>query len=185
MGLNYENFTDTEWSWILLIERLRGLTLDEIKTFIGCKDNDLIDHWCKTRSYKQAVRCSNMPVKERVYLYMDMALRNEDPFFTPAVLADIFESNEECVQREVEQWHRDVESHRHFPWECGFGMNGHGCGVRGSWFNPIMENGLCLQCNADRNDWPIELWRTNGQMVALLFEWGLIESEMIAERYTT
>lgn len=183
MGLSYKNFTDTEWDWVILIERMRGLNKKELQDFIGCGRKIIDKHWPRTLTYSSVIYSRVLSVNERVYRYMDIAYCAKEPCFTPEVLAELLDADPDYIGRLMAEWHEDVECYQHFPVECGFGMDGKGCGMRGSKINPILENGLCMECNAEEKGWPLDVWRENGQMVALLHQWGLMEDHEVAERY--
>jgi hypothetical protein len=169
-----EQLTSTEWQTIILIERLRRLSKRDIRDLVGCSYSDFKLHWEEFAEsggmeYLKNTRSGHKTPKEEVYLYMDYAFKDGSVPLSAGVLADVFDSNERDVQQYIEQWEADVNAHAHFPM-C------RSCGVRGDKWNPTLENGVCLQCNAGIHRWPLEQWKESGRYVALLYHWGLIDN---------
>jgi hypothetical protein len=86
----------------------------------------------------------------------------------------VFHTELEKVEELMKQWDTDVRLHRHFP-VCKT------CRMRGGRTNPILENMVCLICNARAKGWPLDKWRENGQLVALFYKWGLIPANQVSE----
>ena len=177
----YGILTDNEWYMILLIERLRGLSLGDIAEWLECGMHIIEEHgdWEAFRmgggpmylSYKPS---AGKDLDYRVGVYLDATLVQGLVPLRDAVLADIFEASPEDVAACRQEWERQVRSKKRWPrcLECTF---------RGNAMNPILENGLCLECNADRYGWPLSVWRQNGQYVALLYNWDLIDGAIVAD----
>lgn len=170
-------FTPTEWAWVLYMERLRGLTKKQITETIGCDRNDLEKHWGITLPYARVFAYSRASLDRKVTYYLDVTCRTGEPALTTAELASLMGATEEEVQGITDVWNEEVSSGKRWPIPCAR------CRIVGTWHNPIMENNHCLQCNGQDRGWPLEEWRENGQMVALLHSWGLVPDSQVAERY--
>jgi hypothetical protein len=178
---SYDDLTDDEWYMIILIERLRGLSLGDIVEWLDCGLHIIEEYgnWEAFRTgegpqYLAYKPSTGRELDYRVGCYMDATLVQGLVPLRPEVLADIFEADVEDVTACIEAWKEAVSTRERWPrcLQCTF---------RGSAMNPILENGLCLECNADREGWPIEMWRSNGQYAALLYSWDLLEDEVVAD----
>lgn len=177
----YDVLTDNEWYMILLIERLRGLSLGEIAKWLGCGMHiiEARGNWGAFRAGKGPACLkhklpTNNDLAQRVRDYMDSTLVQNLVPLKPKVLADIFEAETEEVIECQKQWEKDIRTRKHWP-RCL------SCTFRGGKMNPILENGLCLECNAAKYNWPLDTWHTNGQYVALLYSLGLLKQSIVAD----
>jgi len=173
---SFEDITDTEWDWILLVERTRGLTTKQIGEAVGCFYQMEKGPWQRFKEecapylrHVSRVRCRS--VKYQVYKHLDASLTDGHPSLTDAVLADVFNVSEKTISQLRASWKQLVKEHEHWP-QC------RNCSRRGSKCNPLLENGLCLICNAREHGWPLNVWMKNGQYVALLRELGLMEDKV-------
>jgi len=170
-------YTKLEMDWIVMIERLRGLSKEKIIDMVGCVPSHIEDSWRLSLPYYKVFIQSRNKVVNKIMLYLDTACANNEPTFTSKELAHILDVDEDVVIETMKRWRKEVDSFKRWPVPCSR------CDSRGSWHNPILENRKCFTCNAEEKKWPVDEWRENGQMVALLHEWGLIDDKSVAKRY--
>lgn len=182
---DWQELTEREWQAIILVERLRGLSKQAIADLLSCSLGAMEPHWKVFTNYEgdeaenefeylYSSRGVRVSLKERVYRHMDSVFQDNLPPCTSGVLADVFEEDAVKIAQYMDQWSEDVSARVHFP-RC------RSCKFRGHNENPILENGVCLQCNAKLEGWPLGQWREDGRFAALLYHWGLIREDIVAD----
>lgn len=171
----WPELTETERYYVVLIERMRGSSAKKMEQMLNREWKEFAAPWAETSKYGALFRRKRLIASSKIYLYMDLAIQQGDAAFGPGLLADVFGIEVAEAEEIVDLWWWEVENHKHFPIPCKL------CDMRGSWYNPIMENGNCLYCNAREQEWPLERWCEGGQMIELLFGWGLISEDEVAD----
>jgi len=155
--------TDVEWEWVIHLERIRGATINSLARELGVSRSVVLAHWETYSPYKFIYYDS----ENRLMHYFDICYSRREKTLTNAELASLMDMNVEDVASEREKWWTEVSGRLRWPVPC------ERCEMVGSWENIILENGLCIECNAEDNGWPLEEWKLGGEYVALLEHLGV------------